>query len=76
MKICDFKVKNYFVYLRIARVDSYIEIENIDDRMKMDAEQETDNQSLITDTFLTQEIDAIIVFGTMSYNSPRFPNNR
>lgn len=54
-------------------MDSYIEIENIDDRMKMDAEQETDNQSLITDTFLTQEID---VFGTMSYNSPRFPNNR
>lgn len=44
--------------------------------MKMDVELETDNQSLITDTFLTQEIDAIIVFGTMSYNSPRFSNNR
>lgn len=41
----------------------------------MDVEQEADNQSLITDTFLTQEIDAIIVFGT-SHNSPRFPNNR
>lgn len=42
----------------------------------MDIEQETDNQSLITDTRLTQETDAIIVFETMLYNSLRFSNNR
>lgn len=42
----------------------------------MDVKQETDNQSLITDTLLTQEIDTIIVFETMSYNSPRFSNNQ
>lgn len=48
----------------------------IDERMKMNIEQETDNQSLITDTCLTQEIDAIIVFEMMLYNSLRFSNNR
>jgi len=43
--------------------------------MKMDMEQETDNQILITNTLLSQEMDAIIVFGII-YNNSHFPNNR